>query len=135
MRLKNSTSLLKKMQMIILLLNFVRLLNLQLQLRKRNLSKKTDLSKRALKKIELSNEIITKGGSLTKEAAEYKVTELRKMLLDLSPKKKKGSKSKKTVTAETDHEALLATLANSLKSVEQNEIAKVTEVAKVYRGC
>ena len=81
--------------------------------------KKVDLSKRALKKIELANEITTKGGSLEKEVAKYKVTELRKMLSDLSPKKQR--KSKKTIAAETDHEALLATLANSLKNVSNSQ--------------
>ena len=102
--------------------------------KKKEKTKEVVLSKRAQKKIELIALLTEKGVSLDKEVAEYKVTELRKMLLDLSPKKKKERKSKKTVTAEADHEALLATLANSLKSVEQNEVtevAKVQEVAEV----
>ena len=91
--------------------------------------KKVDLSKRALKKIELANEITTKGGTLEKAVADYKVTELRKMISDLSPKKQ--SKSKKTIAAETDHEALLATLANSLKNVSNIEAVVETKEAVV----
>ena len=101
--------------------------------KKKEKTKEVVLSKRAQKKIELIALLTEKGVSLDKEVAEYKVTELRKMLLDLSPKKKKERKSKKTVTAEADHEALLATLANSLKSVEQNEVTEVSSVQDVAK--
>ena len=73
----------------------------------------------------MANEITTKGGTLEKAIDDYKVTELRKMVSDLSPKKQR--KSKKTIAAETDHEALLATLANSLKNVSNSEAVVETK--------
>ena len=74
-------------------------------------------SKRDLKKVELSKEVLALGGSLEKEATEYSITELRAMIKALTPKKKKGRKPKKT-EEEVGHQELLATLADSLKSAE-----------------
>jgi len=87
-------------------------------------------SKRDLKKAELLAELTTLGGSLEegKTLADYSVTDLRKIIKEVTPKKKKGRKAKKK-TAEADHEALLATLASSLKAAE-NEPAAAAAVAE-----
>ena len=80
-------------------------------------------TKRDLKKAEIAAEITAKGGNLEKPVTEYSVTELRAILKSVTPKKKKGRKTKKDTAAEADHEALLATLANSLKAAESKEAA------------
>ena len=84
-------------------------------------------SKRDLKKVELSKEVLALGGSLEKEATEYSITELRAMIKALTPKKKKGRKPKKT-EEEVGHQELLATLADSLKSAE----AETKQAEPVY---
>ena len=84
-------------------------------------------SKRDLKKAEIAAEITAKGGSLEKPVTEYSVTELRAILKTVTPKKKKGRKSKKETVTAADHEALLATLANSLKSAESKEAAPASK--------
>lgn len=80
-------------------------------------------TKRDLKKAEIAAEITAKGGNLEKPVTEYSVAELREILKSVTPKKKKGRKAKKDTAAEADHEALLATLANSLKAAESKEAA------------
>ena len=68
-------------------------------------------SKRDLKKVQLSKEVLTLGGTLEKAATEYSITELRGMIKSLTPKKKKGRKPKKAVAqAEADHEAAVEEL-------------------------
>ena len=85
------------------------------------------MSKRELKKIELWKDIKALGGDVPdteKPICDYSVTELRAILKSLTPKKKKGRKPKKAVAqAEADHEALLSTLADSLKAAETKESA------------
>lgn len=87
-------------------------------------------SKRDLKKAELLTELTTLGGSLEegKTLADYSVTDLRKMIKEVTPKKKKGRKAKKKA-AEADHEALLATLASSLKAAENETAIAAAETA------
>jgi hypothetical protein len=60
--------------------------------------KKAEPSKRDLKKAELAAEIAAKGGSLEKDATEYKIPELRQMLKALTPKKAKKAAAPKKVT-------------------------------------
>ena len=84
-------------------------------------------TKRDLKKAEIAAEITAKGGNLEKPVTEYSVTELRAILKSVTPKKKKGRKTKKDTAAEADHEALLATLANSLKAAESKEAAPASK--------
>ena len=94
-------------------------------------------TKRDLKKIELVKEIKALGGEVPeKPMSEVTITELRVILKSVTPKKKKGRKVKKSSVAEADHEALLATLASSLKKAEDQantevatEVAASTEVA------
>lgn len=88
-------------------------------------------SKRDLKKAELLEELTTLGGSLEegKTLADYSVTDLRKMIKEVTPKKKKGRKAKKKA-AEADHEALLATLASSLKAAENEPAAAAATPAE-----
>ena len=88
-------------------------------------------SKRDLKKAELLTELTTLGGSLEegKTLADYSVTDLRKMIKEVTPKKKKGRKAKKKA-AEADHEALLATLASSLKAAENEPAASAAPAEK-----
>ena len=88
-------------------------------------------SKRDLKKAELLTELTTLGGSLEegKTLADYSVTDLRKMIKEVTPKKKKGRKAKKKA-AEADHEALLATLASSLKAAENEPAAAAAPAEK-----
>ena len=85
------------------------------------------MSKRELKKIELWKEIKALGGDVPdteKPICDYSVTELRAIIKSLTPKKKKGRKPKKAVAqAEADHEALLSTLADSLKAAETKDSA------------
>ena len=88
-------------------------------------------TKRDFKKIELVNEIKALGGKVPeKPMSEFTVTELRAILKSVTPKKKKGRKVKKSAAAEADHEALLATLASSLKMAEDQTNTKVAEVAE-----
>lgn len=76
-------------------------------------------SKRDLKKAELLENLAALGGSLEdgKTLADYSVTDLRKLIKEVTPKKKKGRKAK-SKASEADHEALLATLASSIKAAE-----------------
>ena len=88
------------------------------------------MSKRDQKKVELLKEIKALGGDLPdsdKPVSDYSISELRAIIKALTPKKKKGRKPKKAAAEETDHEALLATLASSLQSAEAE--AKVEPVS------
>lgn len=90
----------------------------------------TEPTKRDLKKIELVNEIKTLGGKVPeKPMSEITVTELRAILKSVTPKKNKGRKVKKSTADEADHEALLATLASSLKMAEDQTNTKVAQDA------
>ena len=88
-------------------------------------------SKRDLKKAELLTDLTALGGSLEegKTLADYSVTDLRKMIKEVTPKKKKGRKATKKAAEAADHEALLATLANSIKAAENEAPAAVAAVA------
>jgi len=87
-------------------------------------------SKRDLKKAELLTDLTGLGGSLEegKTLADYSVTDLRKMIKEVTPKKKKGRKATKKAAEAADHEALLATLANSIKAAESEYTAPAAAV-------
>ena len=87
-------------------------------------------NKRDLKKAELLTDLTALGGSLEegKTIADYSVTDLRKMIKEVTPKKKKGRKVAKKEADAADHEALLATLANSIKAAEKSTPEAVASV-------
>ena len=100
--------------------------------------KKAVPSKRDLKKAELAAEIAAKGGSLEKDATEYKIPELRQMLKALTPKKAKKAAAPKKVTP-SKRDAKKVELAKEITakggSLEKNATEySITELRNILKS-